>query len=164
MNGVLVAPTSEYTDEQRRQACIELHTIGNIQRVSDSIGIPRRTLNDWMHTEWFAELSAEVRQQVGESILTKNLAIAQAAQDTVLDRLENGDTKLKTIKGKVTRHKIPMTGKDCAVVGGIYQDKARVQMGMATSITKSESMLDLAKKFQELSEQVEKDRSVVSEQ
>lgn len=165
--GKLVHSGSKYTDEQRRQAVIELHTLGNIEQVSRSLDIPGTTLHDWVRTEWWADLAVTVREQIGEQILAQNLAIATKASDTVLDRLEHGDWKLVQSKDKDGKYydqvRVPMTGKDAAVVGGISQDKARVQMGLATNITKSESMTSLAKQFQALSRQWdEKQTNVVS--
>ena len=82
------------------------------------------------------------------------------AFDVVLDCLENGDTVL--VKDKLIR--VPMKGRDAAVVSGITQDKARVQMGLATSIVgKGEDMQALAMEFQKISQQC-RDHKVVAVQ
>ena len=59
-----------------------------------------------------------------------------------------------------------MKGRDLAVVTGIVQDKARVQMGLATSIVgKTSDMKALAQRFRELSDKWdEKQAKVVSVQ
>ena len=156
---------SKYTDEDRRRAVVELHTLGNIEAVARSINIPATTLHDWVRSDWFNEISVEVREQIGEQILAQNLAIATKAGNAVLDRLEHGDHKLVKNKNGYETTRVPMNGKDAAVISGITQDKARVQMGLATSISKTADMSDLAKQFQALSEQwAEKQARVIDEQ
>lgn len=152
----LSTTTSKYSDEDRRKAVVEYCTAGNITKVATNTGIPRTTLNDWVKSDWWEEVVVEVRHEINDQILANNLEIAQKAGERVLDSLENGDEKLiwDKEKGEHVIKRVKPTGKDASVIGGISQDKARVQLGMPTSIQgKSESMQELARQFEELSRQ-----------
>ena len=135
---------THYQDKDKINAAYLYAASGNYSQVARQANINRKTIMTWASdwSDWDASLD-RARQEISSELLAQNLKIALTANDAVLDRLENGDTKL-TAKGAV---KVPMTGKDCAVVGGIMQDKGRVQMGMATSITSTDSIKGLAARF-----------------
>lgn len=76
------------------------------------------------------ESLVKARQEISDELLAQNLENARLSGIELTDRIKNGDTKL-TAKGAV---KVPMTGKDLAVVNGIQIDKGRTSMGLATSI------------------------------
>jgi len=111
---------------------------------------------------------ATVRNEISEQILAQNMEIATKAGERVLDSLENGDEKLVWDKDK-SEHvlkRVKPSAKDSMVISGISQDKARVQMGLATSITgKAENMNDLIKKFEDLADaHMAREKNIVSEQ
>ena len=165
----LVGPGSKYTDEDRRRAVVEYCTNGVMTRVSDTTGIPDTTLAHWKNkSDWWDELVAQVRNEINEQILAQNMEIATKAGERVLDSLENGDEKLVWDKAKneYVKMRVIPTGKDASVMGGISQDKARVQLNLPTSISgKAEDYQALAKQFKELSEQWdEKQANVVTTQ
>jgi hypothetical protein len=128
-----------------------------MSKVSALTGIPETTLAHWKNkADWWDEMVAEVRSQIGEAILAQNLQIATKAAERVLDSLENGDEKLIWDKDKREHvlKRVKPTGKDAAVISAISQDKARIQMNLPTSITtKTIDTQALAKQFEELSRQ-----------
>jgi hypothetical protein len=72
-----------------------------MSKVSALTGIPETTLAHWKNkADWWDEMVAEVRSQIGEAILAQNLQIATKAAERVLDSLENGDEKLIWDKDK----------------------------------------------------------------
>ena len=151
----LVKGGSKYSDDQRRRAVIEYCVHGVMTRVSELTGIPEQTLATWKNqSEWWDNLVVQARNEINEKILAQNMEIAAKAGELVLDSLENGDEKLIWDKSK-EKHvikRVKPSGKDAAVIGGISQDKARVQLNLPTSITgKPADMEELAKKFAELS-------------
>ena len=152
--GELVNGRSKYSDDKRRQAVVEYCVNGLMTKVSESTGIPETTLATWKNkTVWWDDLVVSVRSEINDRILANNLEIATKAGERVLDSLEYGDEKLVWDKNKNEYVKILVkpTGKDASVMGGISQDKARVQLNLPTSITgKAESIDDLAKKFNQL--------------
>jgi len=154
----LVGSGSKYSDEDRRKAVVEYCVLGNTKQVAKTTGIPRTTINDWKKTDWWDEESVKVRHEINDQILAQNMHIATKAGERVLDSLVNGDEKLvwdKT-KCKYVIKRVKPSGKDAAVIGGISQDKARVQQSLPTSITgKAENMASLAQEFRKLSQQWE---------
>ncbi len=158
-------PGSKYTDEDRRRAVIEYCVHGVMSKVVKITGIPDTTLAHWKNkSDWWDTLVAEVRNEINEKILAQNMEIAKKAGERVLDSLENGDEKLIWDKAKsehvITR--VKPTGKDASVMGGIAQDKARVQMNLPTAITDNrsteEAIKALAKVFKDLSDEHKADQ------
>ncbi len=155
--GELVNGRSKYSDDKRRQAVVEYCVNGLMTKVSESTGIPETTLATWKNkTVWWDDLVVSVRSEINDRILANNLEIATKAAERVLDSLENGDEKLVWDKNKNEYVKILVkpTGKDASVMGGISQDKARVQLNLPSTITGSVgSIADLAKEFNKLANQ-----------
>ena len=156
---------SKYTNEDRRRAVIEFCVHGVMSKVVKITGIPDTTLAHWKNkSDWWDTLVAEVRNEINEKILAQNMEIAKKAGERVLDSLENGDEKLIWDKAKsehvITR--VKPTGKDASVMGGIAQDKARVQMNLPTTITDNrsteEAIKALAKVFKDLSDEHKADQ------
>ena len=108
------------------------------------------------------EALLKARQEQSDELLAQHLESARLSGIQLQDRIVNGDHKL-TKRGSV---RLPMAGRDMAVVNGISVDKGRVSMGMATSITGStQGMQELAEQFRKLSRDHAKIQStVVSEQ
>jgi NDP-sugar pyrophosphorylase family protein len=137
-----------HTDATKIRCAYLYASSGNYSQVARDTKIKRTSIMTWAKdsTIW-DEALIKARQEISDELLAQNLAIATAANNGVLDRIEHGDTKL-TKDGPVL---VPMGGRDLAVISGIHQDKGRVQMGMATTITKSEGMDQLAETFRKLS-------------
>ena len=66
--GALMSKGSKYSDQDRLRAVQEYHRCGSLAEVSESTGIPRKTLGDWFRTGWWDELLAEVRRDDGEPV------------------------------------------------------------------------------------------------
>jgi len=159
-----VSRARQYSDEQRINAAVLYAHQGSFSQVSRDTGFPRKTITDWSKLDIWDEAVAKVRHKINDKILAQNLANAISAGDELADRIENGDQKLLKVK-KAIKHDDgsveitedyelraePMKGRDLAIVTGITQDKARIQMGLVTSITgKATSIDDLAKEFNKL--------------
>ena len=57
---------SRYSDNDRRKAVQEYLVCGSLAMVGEVTGIPRKTLADWSRSEWWDQLTAELRQERGE--------------------------------------------------------------------------------------------------
>ena len=159
---------THYDDTAKINAAYLYAAFGNYSKVSRDTNISRPTLMGWAKdNQLWVESVAKARHEISDELLAQNLAIATTANGVVLDRLVNGDHKLvqsKDADGKYHRiTRVPMQGRDAAVVGGIMQDKARVQMGLATSITATQDNRELADVCKELSRTM-RDHGVVSTQ
>ena len=159
----LVSKGSKYSDEDRRTVVVEYSVLGNVKMVAQITGIPRTTINDWRKSDWWDEVSVMVRPEIQDRILNQNLQIATKAGERVLDSLEHGDEKLVWDKatGEHVIKRVKPAGKDAAVIGGIAQDKARLQMNLPTKITSNTNdMLALARQFQEITRTLRNERVV----
>ncbi len=164
-----MAQGSRYSDEDRRTAVVHYCVLGNMQRVADATGVPRKTLVSWKQTAWWDDLTAEVQQQTESEILAANENIIRAALGQALDRIEHGDYQLVRTGEDYEARRVPMRGKDLAVVAAIGQDKRRLSLNLPTSIrgdqNKDEHLKRLAQQFAELARTYQvRDAGVVSVQ
>ncbi len=123
-------------------------SLGNYSQVARDTKIARKTIHTWAKDSevWDAAL-LKARQEISDELLAQNLTLAIAANEQVADRIEHGDYK-HTAKGII---RLPMTGKDLAVVSGIKEDKGRVSMGLATSIKgEGKSMQSMIERFEKI--------------
>jgi len=171
---------SEYTNDQRRQAVVEYAVKGSITAAAKALGMPRTTIQSWTSTEWWAENTAKIRDQIGDEILATNLQIVRASQSEILDRVHHGDCRMMPNpdydRGKRISKANPqfievrqkVSARDLTITGGVAQDKARTSLyGLDMKATASSDQIDtLIKRFQAISqahsEQLK--ASVVSEQ
>ena len=152
-----------HTDITKIRCAYLYASLGNYSQVARDTSISRKSIMNWAKDSevWAASL-LKARQEISDELLAQNLAIAMAANVQVMDRVENGDYKI-TKDGTV---RLPMTGKDLAVVSGIKEDKSRVAQNLATSVsTTSGSIEAIAETFRQLSQSwKEKQVNVISEQ
>ena len=131
----------------------------SITRTSEITGIPKTTIHHWTTLPWWAERLEQFRIETNAETKHQLLSIVRAGYDNVLDRLENGDHR--PVGKEIAR--VPMTGKDSAVVASIALDKLRVAEGLPTRITATTDALSkAASAFDKLASQY-RDK-VVSEQ
>jgi len=109
---------SKYTDEQRKQAAIMFMTVGNVFKTSQLCKIPARTLDDWVKTEWWAELLTILREQKKDEFNAGFTRIIEKSMQTIEKQLENEEVK----------------ARDAATIMGITFDKRQILNLQATSI------------------------------
>ena len=152
-----------YDDTAKINAAYLYAASGNYSKVARDTNINRNTIMSWAKDSLvWVEALGKARQEISDEILASNLEIVVKTNEQVMDRVEHGDVVLRN--GKQVR--VPMKGRDLAVVGGIKEDKARVALGQATSIVgKSEDIQALAKQFDQLAQSFkEKQVNVVAVQ
>ena len=134
---------------------------GNYSKVARQTNIPRDTIVSWSKDrEIWVTAVTKAQREISDEILAANLALVIASNEQIADRIAHGDTVLDKHGEHV---KIPMKGRDLAVVAGIKEDKARVALGLATSVVgRAESKEELLKKFAQIAQDYNK--NVVSEQ
>ena len=150
-----------YDDTAKINAAYLYAASGNYSKVARDTNIPRTTIVSWAKDSpvWVDSL-VKARQEISDEILAYNLEIVIKTNEQIIDRIDNGDTVL-TKDGKQVR--VPMKGRDLAVVSGIKEDKARVALGQATSISVTQDNRELAEVWKELSRTM-RDHRVVSVQ
>jgi hypothetical protein len=143
-DGSLFCPGSKYTPEQHYEAVAWFYALGNLERVEEKTGIPKRTLSDWRHSEWWSQIAMKIEEEQEQEIRAKNSLIISKAQDEIRDRLENGE---EVIAKDGSLRRVKVKAKDAAVIGSISFDKNRVMMGKPTSVSASNSLEQTLQKF-----------------
>jgi len=152
---------THYDDTAKINAAYLYAACGNYSKVARDTNINRNTIMSWAKDSvvW-VEALGKAQQEISDEILAYNLKIVVKTNEQIIDRIDNGDTVL-TKDGKQVR--VPMKGRDLAVVSGIKEDKARVALGQATSINVTQDTRELAEMCKELSRTM-RDHRVVSTQ
>ena len=78
----------------------------------------------------------EVRTEFGEQIKFKLAEIIDEAADQTLDRLRHGDVVQDNKTGELVR--VPIKGKDAAIIGAVAFDKLRLAENQPTNIVSHE--------------------------
>ncbi len=152
---------TRYDDTAKINAAYLYAASGNYSKVARDTNINRNTIMSWAKDSvvW-VEALGKAQQEISDEILAYNLKIVVKTNEQIIDRIDNGDTVL-TKDGKQVR--VPMKGRDLAVVSGIKEDKARVALGQATNITVTKDNRELCEVWKELSRTM-RDHGVVSVQ
>jgi hypothetical protein len=129
-----LSPGSQYTNEQRIQAATTFLTLGNIQKTSEAVNIPKRTLQDWRNTEWWIELINRIRAEKKDEFDAGFTRIIEKCTKTIENQLDSGEVK----------------ARDAATIMGISFDKRQILNLQPTSITaKTTDINHLQAQFEE---------------
>ena len=140
----------QYTDEQRKEACIQYAILGTMKATVKAVGIPETTIRDWRdggYAEWDA-LTEKIRTQNDDQYLAKAHKIIEASQAVVMSKLPDA------------------SAAQASIIGATWIDKSRVIQAKPTSIVgRSDDTGALMQRFRDLSKQYhEKQARVVSVQ
>ncbi len=146
---------STYTREDRYKAAASLFACSNSIAASRETGIPASTIRHWsLNDIEFQEMGQEIRAEFGETIKNKLAAIVNESADQALDRLRNGDVIRDPKTGDQVR--VPVKGRDAAIIGAVAFDKLRLAESQPTSIVRHEDtkaqIERLADEFRAISE------------
>jgi len=144
---------SKYSDEIKDQAVIEYCITGNVEKVCKSIGVPKRTVYEWITKQWFIDKLANLRTEKDQELDALYTETIQLAKEKALERLRDGDYAKHDADGNVLYK--PVSAKDCTMVAAIDWDKRTLQRGGVTSRTEkvsTDKMLDgLTERFTQVS-------------
>lgn len=82
-------------------------------------------------------LNLEIKTEFGEKIKYKFAEIINESADQILDRLRNGDVIRDTKTCELDR--VPIKGRDMAIIGGVAFDKLRLAENQPTNIVAHEN-------------------------
>ena len=129
---------TKYAREDRYKAAAALVATGNSKAASRESHIPASTIRHWsQHNEDFQLMCQEIKTEYGEKIKYKYAEIINESADQTLDRLRNGDVVRDTKTGDLVR--VPIKGKDAAIIGAVAFDKLRLAESQPTTIVQLES-------------------------
>jgi len=144
---------SHYTDEIKREAIGAFVILGNMVKVGELIGVPKRTVQQWSSTEWWSKELSRIRVQLSNSI--------EKARKSVDARLDVGDAYLR--KDGEIGYK-PVSCRDSATVLGILYDKRALMRNMPTKIVANQDLSKLQQTFEDMvSKRAEFNETIVSE-
>lgn len=113
-----------YSDSQKTEAVKLWLVTGNLKIVSATLDIPYDTLKTWRYSNWWGELTTEIRTEGSFQLSNRLKTIAERALTEIEDRLENGDWVLNQKTGQMQRKKV---GAQVAVnVASTLLDKQKV--------------------------------------
>ena len=135
---------TKYTRTDRYKAAAALVAGSNSIAASRESGIPASTIRHWSHNDAdFQMMCQEIRTEFGEKIKFKLAEIIDESADQTLDRLRYGDVVRDTKSGDLVR--VPIKGKDAAIIGAVAFDKLRLAENQPTNIVQHESWEDRRK-------------------
>jgi len=162
--------TSQYTTDQKLEACALYAIHGKAKRVSELTGIPENTITHWKnHSDWWEHHIVSIRAQTRDYTLSRIEKAIEKAFDKTDEALELGDVvKVDWDRdtGEEKAIRAPVKGKDAATIAAIMIDKRQILLNQPTSIRGDAAggMADLLKQFKDLAAQNSRDERVVDEQ
>jgi hypothetical protein len=145
----IVKQGSKYSEAKKMDCAIRYALCGNGRKVAKATGVSEQRISDWKKTEWWDEITRQVRNEKTDELRAKYQEAAIAALDHSMDKLPEA------------------SAHQAATISGIYFDKTRIIDGLPAAYTAvGENMKSLAREFQKLSGELAKDRNkkIVSEQ
>lgn len=151
----------KYTAADKIAAVTALMVTGNTNRASKYTGIPYQTLLKWQKTEWWLTLTQQVKKEKNDELDAQLTAVLHEATDAVMDRLKEGDTHYDTKQG--TTYKMPIKGKDLAIITSALFDKRQLLRGDVTSRSEKVSTSDRLNKLKAQFEQFSNAKDISAE-
>lgn len=151
-------PGSNYSNQQRIEAVVYFMVHGSLTKTSKACGIPLTTLFDWKQSEWWPELSEQIRSEKEHEFQAGFSRIVQAAISEIEDRLQHGDVRLVKGKDGYQERRVPISAKDATMVAAISYDKLRLSLNLPTTISSSQkSLTELSQEFQDIAKNYRRD-------
>ena len=142
---------SPYSPLARKQAAVAVMAHGTSKAASKVCGVPASTIRDWRNNDpAFAELLQDAQTEFSEQLQAQLTQIIELAHTNVLDRLRRGDEQVNARTGE--RVRVPVRGKDCAIIAAVAIDKLRIIQGQPTRITETVDLAALAERFQAIAQ------------
>ena len=152
----LHATGSIYSPEQKIAAAQAYLITGTSVQAQKYCGVKADVIRDWKtRSTWWTSLFETIQKQKSEELEANFTRILDTSLLALEDRIENGDTKINK-DGSLIR--VPMGGKEIAVVLAIMYDKRALLRGDVTSrVEKRETnaMTLLQNKFEDIARQLE---------
>jgi len=128
--------TSQYSNEQRREAVRIYMETGKGTVVAKRLGMDPSTICLWRQTEWWDDLAHEISIEIDDEVRALLRSTMVDGQKTVLAKLDTA------------------SAKDAAIIASIAIDKLRLIDGKPSRITGDTRIDNLASQLATLSNQV----------
>ena len=155
---------SKYSPASKQRAAVAVVAHGTSKAASQVTGIPASTIRDWRNNDPnFAELLQDAQTEFSEQLQAQLTQIIDLAHANVLDRLRHGDEQVNARTGE--RVRVPVRGKDCAIIGAVAIDKLRIIQGQPTRITEAgPNLQELRDHFEAIGQEGRGERGLVAVQ
>ncbi len=134
-----ICSTSQYSPQIRQQAIADYAVCGNGTKVARELGIPIKTVSDWINSGWGQELLASIRVETQDEMIAGYTKMVRRNLELQYDRLEHGDVVGVGEDGKALRQAVRY--RDLVVGAGIGIDKIRIMCNQPTSIAAADGAL-----------------------
>lgn len=136
---------------------------GNVHKVTRLTGINVTTIQKWQDTEWWPDLVESCKVNLQDELDARMTKALHEMYDQIDDRIVNGDYQVIAKTQELKR--VPMKGRDLAVVANTTFDKRQLLRGDATTIASKriENTKELEAKFLQIAKDLQ-GKDVVSDQ
>ena len=134
-------PGSQYTADQKTDACVRYAIKGTLAAVSRDTDIPETTLSNWVKSDWWQSLLVEIRAQKQDEHISRYHSLTEKA-------LNKADKALDSLPEQLDATAI----KNLVTTAAVSTDKARLLQSLPTSIRGDSSTVNsLVEQFNQLS-------------
>lgn len=126
-----------YTPADKIAAVTAFMVTGSSTQASKYCGVPQQTIQGWRKTEWWHQLTQQVKKEKNDELDSQLTAVLHEAVGAALDRVLDGDTHYDSKTGQ--QYKMPVKGKDLAAMTAMLFDKRQLLRGDVTSRTEKVS-------------------------
>lgn len=127
-----------WSDSQKIEAVTLWLSMGNLRLVAATLNIPEMTLRNWRSTQWWKEVSDEIKLQDKIQFSATAQKVIAKSLEVIGDRLQNGDYIYDQKQGQLIRK--PVSVRDATAVASamidkkVLLDKSEFQQETAESI------------------------------
>ena len=111
-----------FSDQQKIEAVQMYLLVGSMPPVAAALRINIETLNKWRYTDWWKELTDQIKAEGRVKLNGKLQRIVSKSLEILEDRLENGDFQYDPKTGQMIRR--PVSARDVARIGSDFIDKS----------------------------------------
>ena len=152
----LYSSNTKYSPEQKVAAAQAYLITGTSIQAQKFCGVKADVIRKWKsESVWWADLFQQVKKSKNDELEASFTRIMDSSLVVIADRLENGDSKVQKDGSLI---KVPMGGKETAIILSIMYDKRALLRGDVTSRVEKKdgnAMALLQTKFEEIAKQLE---------
>lgn len=137
----VVVPISHTTPEADlyRQRFVSTVCEHGLDRALEDFKVSREVAEGWQSEEWWSDCSRRYYANEAAELDRRMTRVIRDALQKAETRLDSGD---EVIDKFGDTHKVPVKGKDAAVIAALFLDKRQVLRGLPNSIVASQVRLD----------------------
>lgn len=158
----LYVPNAKYTPEQKVQAAMAFVLTGTSVKAEKLVNIPAKTIRWWKaQAVWWPDLIRECRKYKQDELDARYTKLLDATVGELEDRVVHGNS---VFNKDGQQEKLPLSGKELAVIMAIIFDKRQLLRGDVTSrtetVSQTEQLNTLGRKFEDMFNKVQKLRVI----